>query len=444
MSLLKRLRMPHPVVLLLGGVALAAALTWVLPAGQFERSIDPNTGREVVLAGTFTTMESAPLGLLAALMAVPRGLVSGADIVIVILFVGGAFVLLDESGALARLIGALVRHVPHPASVVVMVSLLFATLGALVNLYEEVIAMVPVLLLLSRRIGFGAITALSISVGAATVGAAFGPTNPFGAGLAMHYAGIPPMTTIGLRMILLVVAVGAWITWTLLQAKQDDVLPDLDDDDAEEAATLRDGLLLAIALVPFGIYVYGVLQFDWGFNELSALFLVAGYSIGLVAGLGITGTTVRYLKGMESMLVAGLLVGLARGISVALTDGRIIDTIVYGLSSPLQNLPQASAAALMIPIHAILHVPVPSNSGHAVLTMPIFAPTADVLGIPRNVAVMAYQAGGITMDLLTPTSGALLAMLVAARVPYARWIRFAAPGVVLLAIIGLVGMLFAL
>jgi len=157
-----------------------------------------------------------------------------------------------------------------------------------------------------------------------------------------------------------------------------------------------------------------------------------------------TGTTIRYLKGMETVLAAALLVGVARSISVVLTDGQITDTIVYGLSSPLEGVPREAAAALMVPIHALLHIPIPSNSGQAVLTMPIFAPTADVLGIPRNVAVLAYQTGGATMDLLTPTNGALLAMLLSARVPFGRWVRFAAPGALLMVVVGFAGMMVAM
>jgi uncharacterized ion transporter superfamily protein YfcC len=443
LSYLDRLKLPHPFLLLLGGVAVAAALTWVLPSGEFDRRIDPDTEASIVVAGTYHLVDASPVGPMAALIAVPQGFIDGADIIVLILFVGGAFALLDSTGALGRLVGALVDRVRHPATVVALVSVLFATLGALVNSYEEIIAVIPVLLLLSRRIGFGAVTALAMSVGAATVGAAFGPTNPFAAGIALRYAELPALTTGGLRLAMLLVAVALWIWWTVSQAKNDDVKPEVAEE-VHEAATKRDLLMLVIVLMPFAIYLYGLLRFDWGFNEMSALFLVSGYAIGLLAGLGMSGTTVRYLKGMESILAAALVVGVARSISVVLSDGQIIDTIVYGLASPLEGIPSQAAAALMVPIHALLHIPVPSNSGQAVLTMPIFAPTADILGIPRNVAVLAYQTGGVTMDLLTPTNGALLAMLLRARVRFGRWVKFAAPGALLMAVVGLTGMFVAM
>ncbi|MGD8496326.1 MAG: hypothetical protein PVF05_09070 [Gemmatimonadales bacterium] len=443
MSALSRLRLPHPFLLLLGGVAVAAVLTWALPAGQFDRAVNPDTGASVVVAGTYHSVEAAPVGPFQALMAVPQGFIDGADIIVLVLFVGSAFVLLDQTGALARLVGVLVDRVRHPSVVIALVCLLFAILGAAENTYEEIIALVPVLLLLSRRVGFGAVTALAMSVGAATVGAAFGPTNPFATAIALRYAELPPQTTLGLRVGILVAAVAVWTWWTISQAKNDDVVPVVDEVD-HDPATGRDVLMLVVALVPFAIYVYGILKLDWGFNELSALFIFAGYTIGLLAGYGLGGTTERLLKGMEALLAAALVIGVARSISVVLTQGNVIDTIVYGLSAPLARIPSLVAAGLMVPIHALLHVPVPSNSGQAVLTMPIFAPTADLLGIPRNVAVLAYQTGGVMMDVVTPTNGALLAMLLAARVPFARWLKFAIPGMLLVMAVGLVGMALAM
>lgn len=435
-------RLPHPLVLLLGGVAFAVLLTWILPAGQFDRRMDDATGREVVVPGTYAPVEAAPLGVMAALMTVPRGIVAGADVILVILFVGGAFAMLEATGALARLVGALVGRSPHPYLIVVLVSLAFATLGALENLHEEIIALVPVLLVLSRGLGFGPITALAMSIGAAVVGSAFGPTNPFQTGIALRFAELPAMSQPGLRFSLLLAAVSVWIGWTLFMASRDDAAP--------EAATVppdvvrgRDFVLLAFVLVPFVPYVIGVMRFDWGFNELSALFLVSAFAIGLVSGQTLSGSATSFLKGMEGMLAAAIFVGVARAISVALTDGQVIDTILHGLASPLAHVPGVAAAVLMVPIQALLHVPVPSMSGQAVLTMPIMAPLADLLGFSRDAAVIAYQTGAGLCDMITPTNGALLAMLLGAGVTYGRWIRFALPGALLVALVGLAGIVLA-
>lgn len=441
-----RLRLPHAFVLLLGCVAVAVALTWVLPAGTYQRKADATSGRAVVVPGTYARVSPTPVGLMPALMAVPRGIVAGADVILVVLFVGGAFGLLDATGALGRLVGSLVGRTRQPRVVVVFVCLAFATLGALENMHEEIVALIPVLLILSRGLGFGAVTALAMSVGSAVVGSAFGPTNPFCTGIALRFAEMPALSQPALRLGMFVAAVTIWIAWTLAMTSRDDVRPE----GAAPAgaapvgpASGRDSVLLALVLLPFVPYIIGVLRWDWGFNELSGLFLVAGFAVGLVSGRGLSGTAVAFLKAMEGMLAAGLFVGVARGISVALADGQVLDTILYGLATPLARVPGILAPILMVPMHALLHIPVPSMSGQAVLTMPIMAPLCDLLGRSRDAAVIAYQTGAGLMDMITPSNGALLAMLLGAKVSYGRWLRFAVPGAILVAIVGLIGIVLA-
>lgn len=445
-----RFELPHPFVLLLAAVSVAAALTWVIPSGEYQRRTDEATGRTVVIAGTYARLPATPVGPMAAVLAVPRGVIAGADVIVSILFVGGAFALLDATGALSRLVGALIGFTRRPRTIVIVISLAFATLGAVENMQEEIVALVPVLMLLSRGLGFGPVTALAMSAGAAAVGAAFGPTNPFQTGIALRFAELPPLTIPALRFGLLAAAVATWIAWTLAITPRDGARQTGIGGDNPSAlpvtagpATGRDALLLAMLLTAFGPYVYGVLRLDWGFNELSAIFLVAGFAVGLVSGRDVTATTTGLLKGMESMLAAALFVGVARAISIVLTAGRVIDTIVYSLAVPLSGLPGTAAALLMAPMHTLLHIPVPSVSGQAVLTMPIMAPLADLLGITRDAAVIAYQTGAGLADLFVPTNGALLAMLLSAGVPYGRWLRFAIPGALLVGVIGAIGVMLS-
>ena len=436
-----RLRLPHPLVLLLGGVAVAALLTWVLPAGQYQRHKDSATGREVVVAGTYTRTTPSPVGPAQAVMAVPKGIIAGAEIIFLVIFVGGAFALLDTTGALGRLVSSLANRARSPQLIVIAVSLTFGLFGALENMHEEIIALVPALLVLSRRLGYGAVTAVAMSLGAAVIGSAFGPTNPFQTGIALRISQMPALSQGALRFSLLGAAMAVWIAYTLLMTRRDDVKPEVSDN--TEPATRRDFVLLAIAVVPFIPYVYGVLELDWGFNELSALFIVAGFAIGIISGLSLSGSAAAFLKGMETMLAASLYIGVARAISVVLTEGRVIDTIVNGLATPLSYASGPTAALLMIPVQALLHVAVPSVSGQAVLTMPIMAPLSDLLGFSRDAAVLAYQTGAGLSDSLIPTNGALLAILAGGHLSFGRWLRFAVPGVLLVAIVGVAGIILA-
>jgi len=439
------IRLPHPIVLMLGGVAVAAALTWILPAGEYDRRDDPATGRRVVVAGTYRAVDRAPVGLLAAAVAVPRGVVAAAEVIAVVLLVGGAWVVVDRAGTLGRTVGALVRRFRRRGLwAIPVVSLLFALMGALENMGEEIIPLVPVLLLLGAGIGVDALVVVAISVGAAAVGSAFGPTNPFQAGIALKLAELPLLSGAGLRLAMLALGIAVWIGWTVRYAARHRTTPAVVAEDSGTALTRRDGAILLLAVLPMVAYVYGALRLGWGFNELSGTFLMAGIAIGLLAGLGVAGTTEAFLEGMQTMLPAAMMVGVARSISVVLEDGRIIDTVLHGLATPLGAVPAGMAAILMIPFHAVLHVPVPSVSGHAALTMPVLVPLSDLLGLSRQVTVLAYQTGAGLMELLAPTNGVLMAVLLAARVPYQRWVRFAVGGWLLLTLVGVLGIFVAM
>ncbi len=177
---------------------------------------------------------------------------------------------------------------------------------------------------------------------------------------------------------------------------------------------------------------------------MSALFLITGILAGLVGRLGVTGTAEAYVKGFRSMAYAALLIGFARAIYLVLDQGRIVDTIVHGMFTPIEHLPVALSALGMVVVHTGVHVPVPSVSGHAVLTMPVLVPLSDLLGMSRQVTVLAYQYGAGLCDLLTPTNGALMAILAAGGVRYERWVKFAFPLYLLLVALGAMAILIAI
>src|SRR5436309_14728217 len=209
----------RPLVLLLAGVAAAAALTWILPPGAFDRRDDPATGRRIVVAGTYHPVPRAPVGVFAAAIAVPRGFVAAADVIAVVLFVGGAWVVVDRLGTLPALVAVLVaRFRRRGLWAVPFICLFFASMGALENIQEEIIPLVPVLLVLGQGLGVDAVVDVALSAGAATIGSAFGPTNRFQAGIALKLAQLSPVAGGGLRLVMLVAALVVWIAWTLRYA----------------------------------------------------------------------------------------------------------------------------------------------------------------------------------------------------------------------------------
>ena len=426
------MKFPHPLILLCGCVLLAAAASHVLPPGEYDRRDDPVTSRRIVVAGTYHTVAPRPVGAFQSLVAIPRGLADAAAVIFFVFLIGGAFTVVDETGALRQGVDWLVRRFGHSEALVIPVaSLAFATGGVLDNMKEEIIALVPVMLLLARRLGYRPTVAVAMSLGAAAVGAAFSPINPFQVGIAQQLAQLPLLSGSLFRIAFLVGALGLWIWGTIryaVRTRTDPASP-TSDPPATGTPTLdrRGGVVLALVLVSFGALVAGVLRGGWGFNEMAALFFAMGVVAGLAGGLGIGGTAEAFVRGFRSMAYAALLIGFARAIFVTLEQGRIVDTIVHGLFTPLANLPLALAALGMMLVHAVVHVPVPSPSGHAVLTLPILVPLADLLGLSRQVTVLAYQYGGGLCELFTPTNGALMAILAAAQVRYEEWLRFALP-----------------
>jgi uncharacterized ion transporter superfamily protein YfcC len=260
----------------------------------------------------------------------------------------------------------------------------------------------------------------------------------------MKLAQLPPLAGGGLRLTMFVAGLALWVAWTITYARKNRVTAGGAIGAGDSALPLKHALILAIAIAPMAVYVYGALRLDWGFNELSGAFLVAAIAAGLIGGLGPTGTLTAYLEGAQSLLPAALMIGVARSISLVLEDGHVVDTILNGLVTPLSRLPPVFGALLQIPVQALIHVAVPSVSGQAVLTMPLVVPLADLLGVSRQVPVLAYQTGAGLMELLTPTNGALMAVLLAAGVPFQKWIRFVAGGIVLATLLGIASIAVAM
>lgn len=426
-----RLRFPHPLTLMLIFIALAAALSWVVPAGEFERREDPATGRSVVVPGTFHAVEAAPVGPFEALVAIPRGMQSAAEVIFLVFLVGAAFTVLDATGVLRRAVDWLVVKMEGQTWMVIPVLvLLFAAGGVLINMQEEFIALAPALLVLMRRMGYDPLVAVASSVGAAAVGASFSPINPFQAQIAQKLAQLPLLSGWEYRTAFLALALIIWTAGVLRYAARTRVPPaaaELDETGEGRLPGGRDVAILLLVLATFSMFVYGTLALEWGFNEMAALFFAMGVVVGLLGGLGVEGTVAAHLRGFGEMAFAGLLIGFAKAIFVVLESGRIVDTIVHGLVTPIQELPVVASALGMMGVQSLLHFAVPSVSSQAVLTMPVLVPASDLLGLSRQVTVLAYQYGAGLTELVTPTNGALMAVLIATGVRYDRWLRFVLP-----------------
>lgn len=441
------MKFPHPLALLVGCIAVSAALTWVLPAGRYDRAPDAATGRDVVVAGSYHAVAPTPVSVFQTVVAVPRGMADAGSVIFFVFLVGGAFTVVDKTGALRWAVGRLVDGLRDSETLVVpVVVLFFAAAGALENMSEEIIALVPVLLLLTTRLGLDPLVAAAMSIGAAAVGASFSPVNPFQVLIAQKVAQLPPASGLVFRSLFLALAVGLWMFAAMRFARRTRVAPSAAPAAVSEHENLgaRGAAVLALVVLTFAVFLFGVMRLGWDFDQESALFFAMGVAAGLVGRLGVTGTAVAFTEGFAGMAYAAMLIGFARAIYVVLEQGSIIDTIVHGMFTPLAHLPPVLSALAMVAAQAAIHVPVPSVSGQAVLTLPVLTPLSDLIGLPRQVTVLAYQYGAGLCEMLTPTNGALMAVLAASGVAYGRWLRFAVPLFALLLGLGAVAVGVAL
>ena len=332
--------------------------------------------------------------------------------------------MVDKTGAFNDGLNALVNKFQHTQDrVIILVGIVFAIVGLLNNTFEEIIAMIPFLILMGDKIGYSRIGVVAISAGSSVIGAAFSPMNPFGVLLAQKIADVQPFSGSLFRIVVFIIVLSFWIYWVIKNGKSEGNIQ-IETAGKKSKLPIRSVIILMLIVVTFAVMVYGILVWDWDYNQMSALFFVMGIACGFIGKLGVNGTSRAYAQGFQDMAFAAVIVGLARSIFLVLDEGRIIDSIVYGLFNPLKDIPVAVSAVGMTISQALLHIPVPSNSGQAVLTMPLLTPLADLIGMSRQVMILCYQYGAIMMDMITPTNGALLAMITAAGISYKEWFSF--------------------
>ena len=274
-----------------------------------------------------------------------------------------------------------------------------------------------------------------MSYGSTVLGSAFSPSNPFGVIIAQQETGVSLLSGSVFRLVVLGIAFLIWMLY-LVRYNAKHRTEKMQASDTQEKMSLSSKIILTLLCLTFVVVLYGLLKLDWGFMEMSASFFFLGLVSGLLGKLGVNGTGEAYIDGFKEMIFAAIIIGLANSISMVLQEGMIIDSIVYGLFGPLQYVSASLSGVLMMVAHTILHIPIPSYSGQAILTMPILVPLSDLIGISRQTCVLAYQYGAITADMFVPTNGALMAILAVCGIPYNKWLQFAWKPTALLLLLG--------
>ena len=449
------MRMPHTLALLFAMMVIALVMTWTLPQGQFETVLNEQ-GRSVVVPGSYAVAgERVWLPPWALFTAVPRALADAQVIIFFLLIVGGTIAVLRSTGALDALLGAILRAIGHsPALLIGLGTGVFALGSGTLGVSTEYIPFAAMLVALCVAMRLDAITAMGIMIGGYCIGYGVATLNPYTVLVAQGVAELPPASGIGFRLALFLpfVAIGVHHTWRYAQRVKRDPAQSLVagvesiDQSAPEAYpafTPRHTVVLVLTGLSLAGIVYGILARGWYLMEVGAVWLGLGLAAGIVGRLGADGTAKRFAAGAAALATVALLVGFARGIGVILEDGRVLHTIVHGLSLPLQQVgPELSAVGMML-VQSVINLFVPSGSGQAFVTMPIMAPLGDIVGVSRQVAVLAFQFGDGFSNILIPTNVVLMAILGVVGIPYDRWFRFAWPLLAKLLAAGAVALVIA-
>jgi uncharacterized ion transporter superfamily protein YfcC len=490
----RRFKVPHTLVLLFAMVVAALLLSWALPAGSFER-VETERGVQVV-PGTFHhTPEVEAQSPLAVFTAIPRGFSAANQIIFFVFIIGGAFAVLRATGAIDAALGSLLRRMGgRPLLLVSGGVVLFAVGSATIGMAEEYLPFVPILVVLALALGYDSVTAVGIMTVGYAIGYAVAVINPFTVLIAQDVAGLTPASGMGFRLVLagVFLPVGIHHVWSYAKRVKADpavsLVADVDPPDAGSGVTPASGpgpsdadpydadpsyaggpagavtepagaatepgvgypamtwthrwVLVAVAAL-LVVLIVGLSQWDWYLVEMSALFVAMAVVIAAIARLSPDRTAVEFGKGASELTLTALMIGVARSIQVVLEEGAVVDTIVHGISLPLQTLPGAASAVGMFFVQSLANLFIPSGSGQAFVTMPIMAPLADLVGVSRQVAVLAYQFGDGFTNILVPTNAVLVGILAMAAIPYERWLRFIVPFMVKMWVVGSIALVVA-
>ena len=437
-----RLRLPNTFVLLFAILALIALATWFVPGGQYQTHLV--NGKQLVDPASFHYVASSPQGLVALMKAPIKGFVEAALIIGFVLIVGGAFAVVQKTEAIDTAIRSIARAHEHSSLVRATLIPVFVTLfslgGATFGMNEEVIPFVLIFVPLALALGYDTVTGVSIPFLGSQVGFGAAFLNPFNVGIAQGIAGVPVFSGMGYRLIVWAAATVvtiAFLMWYAARVKRNPALsPTFVLDQAkrqEQPASLafdrmtrRHAAVLAIFSLALGVMVVGVVKYEWFVEEIAALFLAMAIVVGLVGRIGTDNWVGAFMQGVKDLAPTALVIAIARATMIIARDAHIIDTMLHALMPLVQSSHPVFAAQKMYLIQSVINFFIHSGSGQAALTMPIMAPLADLVGVTRQTAILAFQFGELTTPMI-PTSGITVGVLALARVPWITWAKWMIP-----------------
>lgn len=453
---IKNFKIPHVFIFLSAIILFSSILTYIIPSGRFERitRVVNNVEQTLVVPGSFQPVpkhfsvkgvilgekvddKATPISLLSLFTSIPRGMNSAASLIFFVFIVGAVLALVQQTGTISVFINQLLhKFSDSPMLLSFILFLIVASFSSFLGMGAEFIALTPIFLLISKRLGYDRLFGIGLLLISMTVGWAAGVTNPFNVKIAQGIAELPIGSGIGLRLVLFVVSVGLAFAYLVnygKRIKKDRSLSIMPDDEFIIDENVMNGghkptrkhVWIAIStLTLFGVILISVQLLGWGLTEMTAGFLLVGLSAILISGMTGDEAMKTFVKGLEMMIVPALIVGFARGIQVIMDEGMIIDTILHQAAVMLEGQHPVVSAQGMFAFQSILNFFIPSASGQAMVSMPLMVPLSDLVDISRQTAVFIFLAGDGISNLVIPTNGVLMALLAIAGVPFEKWIKF--------------------
>lgn len=445
---IKQFKVPHVYAIIFALMVIFAVLTWIVPSGSYQRQ--EVNGREVTVAGTYEQSEKTYIdeetgdevdlrqGVFDVLQAPTRGIQEAIEVVAFILIVGGSFQVITKTGAITSGMGRVVRRFKNKDILIIPIAMvLFALGGTSFGMAEETLPFFAIFMPIMMAMGFDSMTAFMVVFVGARTGYIASTINPFNVLIAQGILGIQGNPQLWLRMIAWVVLTAVAITWVVLYARrvkknpessitfEDDIAKKVEfaaDESALDAEfTGRQKGVLAVFIAGMCLIIWGLVTQGWYMNEISAVFLAMGLLAGVIAGFSQDVIAQEFVAGIADFAFSAIVVGLARGILVIASDGMIIDTILNALATGLGGIPAVLFTTLLYAVENLLAILVPSSSGLAALTAPIFGPLTELMGLNPEAAVWALSMGSVTMSLICPTSAILVAGLGVCKIKLGQW-----------------------
>lgn len=452
---MKNFKIPHVFIFLFWIIILCAILTYFIPSGTYERVTEhygdqtrtvviPNSYEQIpkhysikgLLVGEEIKDKSTPVSVLGVLEAIPKGLSDSAILVFYVFIIGALITLIQTTGAINAFLFRLIATFQNrPKQLIFLIFITIFTGAAFMGIAASTIAFVPIFLLLSKKLGYDRLFGVALLLIPLFLGWTSGVTNPFTVQIAQIIAELPIGSGIGLRLVLYIVLAilgyiflmryGARVKGNkALSLMKNDSFELSEFGNFEEIKLERKHIYIIVFFVLAYVSILIAVQtVGWGLIEMSACFIGTGIIISKMSGMSSNDAMVGLSKGLNIMIVPALVVGVARGISVVLQEGMIIDTLIFQASSTLMTMPKILAAEGMLVFQSFLNFIIPSASGQALVSMPLLTPMSDLLGISRQTTVLAFILGDGLSNLIIPTNGVLMAMLGLAKVPFEKWFK---------------------